>query len=88
LQRVGKGGYSGFLKQKGAFREDRYHATAVENGDHLLKCIVYPDFKMVRTVLLIIPLNGLRIVWKTAIIFVMINGPGALPQVAKVLLEL
>ena len=26
--------------RKGAYWEDRYHATAIEDGDHLIKCIV------------------------------------------------
>ena len=34
--------------RRGAFWEDRYHATAVEDGDHLLKCLVYIDLNMVR----------------------------------------
>ena len=34
--------------RKGAFWEDRYHATAVEKGDHLLHCLVYIDLNMVR----------------------------------------
>ena len=34
--------------RKGAFCEDRYHATAVENGEHLLKCLVYIDLNIVR----------------------------------------
>ena len=34
--------------RKGAFWEDRYHATAIESGDHLLKCVVYIDLNMVR----------------------------------------
>jgi len=34
--------------RKGAFWEDRYHATAIESGDHLLKCLVYIDLNMVR----------------------------------------
>ena len=34
--------------RKGAFWEDRYHATAVEDGDHLLQCLVYVDLNMVR----------------------------------------
>jgi len=34
--------------RKGAFWEDRYHATPVEDGEHLLKCIVYIDLNMVR----------------------------------------
>ncbi|MCP4339299.1 MAG: transposase, partial [Desulfobulbaceae bacterium] len=35
--------------RKGAFWEDRYHATAVESEQHLLRCLVYIDLNMVRT---------------------------------------
>jgi len=35
--------------RKGAFWEDRYHATAVQTGDHLIRCLVYIDLNMVRT---------------------------------------
>nr|WP_232371037.1 transposase [Desulfogranum marinum] len=35
-------------KRKGAFREDRYHATAVETDAHLTKCMVYIDLNMIR----------------------------------------
>jgi putative transposase len=35
-------------KRRGAFWEDRYHATAVESGEHLLRCLVYIDLNMVR----------------------------------------
>jgi len=35
-------------KRKGAFWEDRYHATAVQSGDHLIRCLVYIDLNMVR----------------------------------------
>ncbi len=41
--------YNQRKKRKGAFWEDRYHATAVENGDHLYRCLVYIDLNMVRT---------------------------------------
>jgi len=34
--------------RKGAYWEDRYHATAVESGDHLVRCMVYIDTNMVR----------------------------------------
>ena len=34
--------------RKGAFWEDRYHATAIQSGKHLLRCIVYIDLDMVR----------------------------------------
>ena len=32
----------------GAFWEDRYHATAVEGGQHLRRCMTYIDLNMVR----------------------------------------
>ncbi len=35
-------------RRKGAFWEDRYHASAIETGEHLLRCIVYIDMNMVR----------------------------------------
>ncbi len=34
--------------RKGAFWEDRYHATAIQADDHLVKCMVYIDLNMVR----------------------------------------
>ena len=34
--------------RKGAFWQDRYHATAIETGDHLWRCLVYVDLNMVR----------------------------------------
>src|SRR4030067_2774869 len=34
--------------RKGAFWEDRYHATAVEVDSHLIQCLVYVDLNMVR----------------------------------------
>jgi putative transposase len=34
--------------RKGAYWEDRHHATAVESGDHLARCMVYIDTNMVR----------------------------------------
>jgi putative transposase len=34
--------------RNGAYWEDRYHATAVESGDHLARCMVYIDTNMVR----------------------------------------
>lgn len=40
--------YNQRKKRKGAYWEDRYHATAVESGDHLARCIVYIDTNMVR----------------------------------------
>ena len=36
-------------KRKGAFWEDRYHATAIESGTHLWRCLIYIDLNMVRT---------------------------------------
>jgi putative transposase len=34
--------------RRGAFWEDRYHSTLVENGVHLIRCITYIDLNMVR----------------------------------------
>ena len=34
--------------RKGAFWEDRYHATAVATDKHLIRCMVYIDLNMVR----------------------------------------
>ncbi|MFH2220491.1 MAG: transposase [Pseudomonadota bacterium] len=35
--------------RKGAYWEDRYHATAVETDRHLIQCMVYIDLNMVRS---------------------------------------
>lgn len=35
-------------KRKGAFWEDRYHATAIETNHHLISCLTYIDLNMVR----------------------------------------
>jgi putative transposase len=40
--------YNQRKKRNGAFWEDRYHATAVEAGPHLVQCMVYIDLNMVR----------------------------------------
>ncbi len=40
--------YNQRKNRKGAFWEDRYHATAVESGDYFIKCLVYIDMNMVR----------------------------------------
>ena len=34
--------------RKGAFWEDRYHATAIESDQHLFQCLAYIDMNMVR----------------------------------------
>jgi len=34
--------------RKGAYWEDRYHATAVETDSHLVQCLLYIDLNMVR----------------------------------------
>jgi len=41
--------YNQRKQRKGAYWEDRYHATAVETGEHLRQCLVYLDLNMVRT---------------------------------------
>jgi putative transposase len=40
--------YNQRKKRKGAFWEDRYHATAVDTDEHLLRCMLYIDLNMVR----------------------------------------
>ncbi|WP_155326107.1 transposase [Desulfosarcina ovata] len=40
--------YNRRKNRKGAFWEDRYHATAIESGEHLWRCMVYIDLNMVR----------------------------------------
>lgn len=41
--------YNRRKNRQGAYWEDRYHATAIESGVHLFKCIMYIDMNMVRT---------------------------------------
>jgi putative transposase len=40
--------YNARKERMGAFWEDRYHATAVQTGEHLVRCMIYLDFNMVR----------------------------------------
>jgi putative transposase len=40
--------YNRRKRRGGAFWEDQYHATAVESGEHLARCVVYVDLNMVR----------------------------------------
>ena len=40
--------YNRRKSRRGAFWEDRYHATAVQSGEHLVRCLVYIDLNMVR----------------------------------------
>lgn len=42
-------------RRKGAFWEDRYHATAIERGEHLMRCFLYIDLNMVRAGVVIHP---------------------------------
>ena len=43
---------------KGAFWEDRYHATAIDTDEHLYRCFVYIDLNMVRAGVVSHPKNG------------------------------
>lgn len=47
--------YNRRKNRKGAFWEDRYHATAVEGEDYLFRCLVYIDLNMVRAGIVIHP---------------------------------
>jgi putative transposase len=40
--------YNRRKQRKGAFWEDRYHATAVDTDEHLVRCLLYIDLNMVR----------------------------------------
>ena len=40
--------YNQRKKREGAFWQDRYHATAVQSNEHLIKCMAYIDLNMVR----------------------------------------
>jgi putative transposase len=40
--------YNQRKNRKGAYWEDRYHATAVETESHLIQCLLYMDLNMVR----------------------------------------
>jgi putative transposase len=40
--------YNQRKQRRGAFWEDRYHATAVQTGEHLTQCMAYIDLNMVR----------------------------------------
>jgi hypothetical protein len=40
--------YNRRKNRQGVFWQDRYHATAIESGDYLWRCIVYVDLNMVR----------------------------------------
>jgi putative transposase len=40
--------YNDREKRRGAFWQDRYHATAVQSDVHLLRCMAYIDLNMVR----------------------------------------
>ena len=40
--------YNQRKNRKGAYWEDRYHATAIEDNEHFKRCLVYIDLNMVR----------------------------------------
>ena len=40
--------YNSRKSRKGGYWEDRYHATAIQSGDHLIRCMIYIDLNMVR----------------------------------------
>ncbi|HEY5604731.1 MAG TPA: transposase [Gammaproteobacteria bacterium] len=40
--------YNHRKQRKGAYWEDRYHATAIETDEHLWRCLTYIDLNMVR----------------------------------------
>ena len=40
--------YNNRKNRKGVLWEDRYHVTAVDTDDHLIRCLMYIDFRMIR----------------------------------------
>jgi len=40
--------YNNRTNRKGAFWEDRYHATAISSDEHIIQCMVYISMNMVR----------------------------------------
>ncbi|MBN1158916.1 MAG: transposase [Bacteroidales bacterium] len=40
--------YNNRTKRKGAFWEDRYHATAIASDEHIIQCMIYIHMNMVR----------------------------------------
>jgi putative transposase len=40
--------YNRRKNRRGAFWEDRYHATAVDTDEHLIRCLLYIDLNMLR----------------------------------------
>jgi putative transposase len=56
-----EGGFAGAYNRRkdhsGAFWEDRYHCTMVENGEHLWNCIQYIDLNMVRASVVMHPVD-------------------------------
>lgn len=57
--------------RQGAFWEDRYHATAVQTGRHLARCLAYIDLNMVRAGVVSHPLY-----WRFSGYFELCNPPG------------
>ena len=45
---AGQTGQDARKGRKGAYRQDRYHATAVATDDHLIQCMVYIDIHPVK----------------------------------------
>ena len=54
--------YNKRKNRKGAFWEDRYHATAVGSKEHLVRCMLYIDFNMVRAGVVDHPVVGAIVV--------------------------
>ena len=48
LQGTTAGDYNRRVKREGAFWRGRYHATLIENGPHLGRCVFYIDLNMLR----------------------------------------
>ena len=49
--------YNNRTNRKGAFWEDRYHATAISSDEHIIQCMVYINMNMVRAGVVKHPVN-------------------------------
>lgn len=70
--------YNKKTERKGSFWERRYHATAIESGEHLVRCSLYIDTNMIRAGIVKHPLE-----WKDCGIHEILN-----PQQSNKLIDI
>jgi len=75
--------YNQRKNRKGAFWEDRYHATAVQTDRHLLSCMIYIDLNMVRAGVIKHPSE-----WKTGGYNEVIHPPERYARIDQIRLQI